>query len=615
MPQERKLTDWLPVTRKEMEERGWEEADVILVSGDAYVDHPAFGHAVVARVLEQEGCRVAVLAQPNWRDDLRDFRKLGRPRLFFGVTAGCMDSLVNHYTAQRRRRSEDAYTPGGAAGFRPDRATEVYTRILKKLFPDVPVVVGGVEASLRRMTHYDYWSDSLRASLLTDGGADLLVYGMGDQAVRGIVRLLERGVPFASIRTLPQTALLLAPDVPMPRNRKWETRELASHEECLRSRESFAKQFRQVERASGGKKPVRLVQRVGEQVLVINPPFPVMSETEIDASFDLPYTRLPHPRYRKRGRIPAFDMIRFSINLHRGCFGGCSFCAIAAHQGKQVASRSERSILHEVDAVAAMPGFAGTITDLGGPTANMYGMKGRDRDRCRACLRPSCIHPGICDNMNTDHGPLLQLYQKVLGHPSVRHVFIGSGVRYDLLVDRPQAVPPDAYTRQLVRCHVSGRLKVAPEHTSARVLRMMRKPPFRLFEVFKKRFDDISREEGLSQHLVPYFISAHPGCTREDMADLARHARRLGYRLELVQAFTPGPMTLATAIYYTGLHPYNLRPVYSARARAERAEQHRLFFRDRKEDRPGGRPRPGNSGRRRGAEDRRERSARNRRKG
>jgi len=582
MPRQRPITDWLPASRREMDERGWDAADVILVSGDAYVDHPAFGHAVIARVLEQEGCRVAVLAQPNWRDDLRDFQKLGRPRLFFGVTAGCMDSMVNHYTAAQRRRSEDAYTPGGAAGFRPDRATQVYVGVLKRLFPDVPVVIGGVEASLRRMTHYDYWSDSLRPSLLVDSGADLLVYGMGEPAVRGLVRLLRRGVPFASIRTLPQSALLLGPEAPLPSNRHWETRELASHEACLSSQETFALQFRMLERSAGGPKPVRWVQRTGEHRVVINPPFPVMTASEIDASFDLPYTRLPHPRYGKRGRIPAFEMIRFSITLHRGCFGGCSFCAIAAHQGRQVASRSEGSILREVDAVTRMPGFAGTLSDLGGPTANMYRMQGLDPERCRACARASCLHPRICANLSTDHGPLLRLYGEVERRPGVRHAFVGSGVRHDLLVGRPEAVRRrdslDAYTRQLVLRHVSGRLKVAPEHSSDRVLRLMRKPPFRLFEAFKERFDALCRKEGLPQELVPYFISAHPGCTVEDMAELAGHARRLGVRLEQVQAFTPVPMTLSSVMYFAGMHPDTLRPLHAARTRAERAEQHRLFF-------------------------------------
>jgi len=600
MSTERPITDWFPVSREEIARRGWERPDVVVVSGDAYVDHPAFGHAVIARVLEQEGCRVAILAQPNWRDDLRDFRKLGRPRLFFGVTAGCMDSMVNHYTAAGRLRSDDAYTPGGEAGFRPDRATVVYTRILKQLFPDLPVVIGGVEASLRRMTHYDAWSDSLRPSILEESGADLLVYGMGERPLREIVRLLARGVPFAAIRTLPQTAVLLEPGVPVPRNRRWATHELPSHEACLEDKTAFARLFREAESPAGGAEGVRWVQRSGDRTLVINPPFPVMSQAEIDASFDLPYTRLPHPRYGKRGRIPAFDMIRFSINLHRGCFGGCSFCAIAAHQGKHVASRSEGSILREVDAVAVLPGFAGTITDLGGPTANMYRMGGRDRGRCRACPRPSCLWPGVCPNLCVDHGPLLRVYERVLAHPAVRNVFIGSGVRYDLLAGGSAAERRenrlDEYSRALVLRHVSGRLKVAPEHTSDAVLRRMRKPSFSVFEAFKKRFDELSWEAGRAQQLVPYFISAHPGCTLKDMEDLARLSRRLGVRLEQVQAFTPTPMTLATAMYFTGVDPYTLKPVYVARTPAERAEQHKLFFRPgngRSRGRKGGKPEAG----------------------
>lgn len=582
MSPERTITEWLPMTREEMTRLGWDAPDVVVASGDAYVDHPAFGHAVVARVLEQEGCRVAILAQPNWRDDLRDFRKLGRPRLFFGVTAGCMDSMVNHYTAVGRLRSDDAYTPGGRAGFRPDRATVVYTRILKKLYPDVPAVIGGLEASLRRVTHYDAWSDSLRPSILEESGADLLVYGMGEQPLRRLVRLLMRGVPFGGIRTLPQTAVLLGPGEALPRNRKWTTRELPSHEACLRDKAAFAKLARDLDSPEGGVENVRFVQRLGDRTLVVNPPFPVMSSAEIDASFELPYTRLPHPRYRKRGRIPAFDMIRFSVTLHRGCFGGCSFCAIAAHQGRHVASRSEGSILREVDAVAAMPGFGGTISDLGGPTANMYRMGGRDPSLCRACSRPSCLWPKACPNLAVDHGPLLRVYERVLARPGVRNVFVSSGVRYDMLVGgsaaRRREMGLDEYTRALVLRHVSGRLKVAPEHTAGTVLRLMRKPSFAFFEDFKRRFDELCREAGRAQELVPYFISAHPGCTLDDMQDLARRSGRLGLRLEQVQMFTPTPMTLSTAMYYTGLNPYTLKPVYTARTRAQREAQHGLFF-------------------------------------
>jgi uncharacterized radical SAM protein YgiQ len=578
----RPLTDWLPTTRREVEEHGWDQLDIILVTGDAYVDHPAFGTAVIGRIIQNAGLRVAILAQPNWQDDLRDFRKLGAPRLFFGVTSGCMDSMVNHYTANKRRRSNDAYTPGGKSGFRPDYATTVYTRILKELFPDTPVIIGGIEASLRRVTHYDYWSDCLKPSILVESGADLLVYGMGEKPLREILHLMERGVPMRSLTTVSQTAVMIGPGDKMTKVKKWRDTELNSHESCLSDKRLYAANFKLVERESNKQYADRLIQSYGGGTLVINPPYQTMTESEIDASFDLPYTRMPHPKYEKRGDIPAYQMIRHSVNLHRGCFGGCSFCTISAHQGKMIASRSRESIMKEVEAITEMPDFKGYISDLGGPSANMYKMKGKDQSICDRCVSPSCVHPTICHNLDTSHEAMLDIYHAVESHPKVRRAFVTSGIRYDLLVRRPNSQPPDPgherYIEQLVTRHVSGRLKVAPEHTSDDVLKIMRKPSFKYFYEFKSKFDRIGKKAGLNQQLVPYFISSHPGSTVESMANLACETKDLGFRLEQVQDFTPTPMTVATVIYYSGLHPYTLKPVYTARSREEKLAQNRFFF-------------------------------------
>ncbi len=574
---------WLPISRDELESRGWDEVDVILVSGDAYVDHPSFGTAVIGRIIEREGFRVAILPQPNWRDDLRDFKKLGRPRMFFGVTAGCMDSMINRYTAGRRLRSDDAYTPGGLAGFRPDYAVTAYTRILKQLYPDVPVLIGGIEASLRRVTHYDYWSDKIRPSVLVESGADLLVYGMGELPLVEILRLLQRGVPFSSLKTIAQTALLLPAESPLPKNKNWEDYTLHAHEECLRDRSLYAANFKQIETESNRVHARRLLQPVAAQMLVVNPPYPTMSEAQIDASFALPYTRLPHPRYRKRGSIPAYEMIKHSINLHRGCFGGCSFCTISAHQGKFVASRSLESIQREVEQVKAMPDFHGTISDLGGPSANMYRMKGKDLRLCEACIRPSCMWPRMCGNLDTDHTALLEVYRAVRATPGVKHAFVTSGLRYDLFLHEKKtpavAASHAAYMDELVAHHISGRLKVAPEHTSDDVLKVMRKPPFALFRVFQGRFEEAKSRLGKPQlQLVPYFISSHPGSRPQDMAELAVQTKELGFKLEQVQDFTPTPMTVATEIYATGLHPYTGQPTYVARSKEEKDEQRSFFF-------------------------------------
>lgn len=588
LSENRPITDWLPLTMKEVEKRGWDEIDVVIVSGDAYVDHPSFGTAVIGRIMEDEGFKVAIIAQPNWKDDLRDFKKFGKPKYFFGVTAGCMDSMVNHYTANKRLRSTDAYTPGGVAGFRPDYATTVYTKILKELYPDVPVLIGGIEASLRRVTHYDYWKDELMPSILVDSGADLLVYGMGDQPLRDMLKLLKKGVPFSNLQTLNQVAFLQPADQDLPKNKRWENVELASHEECQQDKIKYAANFKIVEVESNKWQADRILQKVGDQVLVINPPYKTMTETEIDRSFDLPYTRLPHPKYKKRGAIPAYEMIRFSINMHRGCFGGCSFCTISAHQGKFIASRSEKSILNELEEVVNHPDFRGYISDLGGPSANMYKMKGKDEAICARCSSPSCIHPVICSNLDTSHKPMTELYRKVDAHPKVKKAFVGSGIRYDLLVDdfnkNNEDGNHDEYIEQVITRHVSGRLKVAPEHTSDATLRVMRKPSFKYFHKFKEKYDKISEKHGLKQQLIPYFISSHPGCEEEDMANLAAETKDMGFQLEQVQDFTPTPMTVAEVIYYTGVHPYTLKPVKTVKSKQEKLDQNRFFFWYKKEN-------------------------------
>lgn len=582
------INKWLPITRKEVLQRGWDELDVIIVSGDAYVDHASYGAAVIGRIIEAEGFRVAIVPQPNWRDDLRDFKKMGKPRLFFGVTSGNMDSMINHYTAGKRRRSTDGYTPGGEAGYRPDYATTVYSKILKELYPDTPVVLGGIEASLRRVTHYDYWSDQLKPTILKDSGADLLLYGMAEQALRELLRLLDKGVPFHSIHSILQTAFLRPKSEGVPKDKRWETIKLSSHEVCLEDKRAFAANFKHVEQESNKSYANRIVQEVGDDFLVINPPFPVMDEKTMDASFDLPYARAPHPKYDKRGAIPSWEMIQFSINMHRGCFGGCSFCTISAHQGKFIASRSEESILKEVDEVTKMPGFKGYISDLGGPSANMYKMKGKDLSICDRCVAPSCIHPVICENLDTDHSQMTELYKKVETHPDIKKAFIGSGIRYDLLTksfNKKGNDSLDEYLEHVVCNNISGRLKVAPEHTSDETLKVMRKPSFQHFHSFKEKYEKLNKKHGLNQPLIPYFISSHPGSTEEEMANLAGETKDMGFRLEQVQDFTPTPMTVATIIYYTGLHPYTLRPVYTAKTEKEKKNQHLFFFWYKKENR------------------------------
>ncbi|MBQ8867767.1 MAG: YgiQ family radical SAM protein [Bacteroidaceae bacterium] len=583
------LTDWLPTTQKEMKLRGWDEVDVVIFSGDAYVDHPSFGAAVVGRLLEAEGLRVAIVPQPNWRDDLRDFKKMGRPRLFFAVSAGCMDSMVNKYTANRRLRSEDAYTPDGRHDMRPERTTITYSRILRELYPDVPIILGGIEASLRRLTHFDYWADELQKCILCDSGADLITYGMGEKPLTDLCqRLRQAGIATLDRPTLrqlvgdmPQTVLLYHREEEVPNGIGQEDLVLHPHEECLRDKRKQAENFRHIEEESNKLRAQRIIQRVDGRYTVVNPPYPPMTQAELDHSFDLPYTRLPHPKYKGK-RIPAYDMIKFSVNLHRGCFGGCAFCTISAHQGKFIVSRSKESILREVKAITHMPDFRGYLSDLGGPSANMYAMQGHDLALCQRCKRPSCIHPKVCPNLNTDHRPLLDIYRSVDALPGIKKSFIGSGVRYDLLLHqaKDEAINRAVrdYTRELITRHVSGRLKVAPEHTSPHVLDLMRKPPFEQFYEFKRIFDRINKEEGLNQQIVPYFISSHPGCTQEEMAELAAITKSLDFHLEQVQDFTPTPMTVSTEAWYTGLHPYTLQPVFSAKTSQEKLAQRMFFF-------------------------------------
>jgi len=582
---------WLPTTNKEVELFGWDEIDVIIFSGDAYVDHPSFGTAVIGRVIEDEGFRVAIVPQPNWKDDLRDFRKLGKPKYFFGVTAGNMDSMVNHYTAARRLRSDDAYTPGGKAGFRPDYPTIVYTKILKDIFPDVPVVLGGIEASMRRLTHYDYWKDKLEPSILTSSGADMLIYGMGEQPMRELVRLLSKGVPFSSLKTIHQTAIVIKGNEPLPVQKMWKDISLHPFEKCVKDKNLFAENFVKFEKESNKIGSARLSEDSAGQKVIINPPFPPMGEEEADRSFDLPFMYLPHPRYNKKEDIPAYEMIKFSVNIHRGCFGGCSFCAIAAHQGKQIISRSERSILKEVEKISRLPDFKGYLSDLGGPSANMYRMKGKDMKLCQVCSKPSCIWPSICKNLNTSHKQLIDLYKKVDGMEGIKKSFIGSGVRYDMLFtewNKSAGKDERDYLEELIINHVSGRLKVAPEHTSQAVLYEMRKVSFDLYKKLMNRFDKITKVHDLKYELIPYFISSHPGCTDTDMKDLVAELKSLRVRPEQVQDFTPTPMTLSTLMYYTGFDPYTGKKVYVARNIEEKRRQKEYFFWYKKDQRYNG---------------------------
>lgn len=586
------LSDWLPTTAKEVALRGWEQLDIIMFSADAYVDHPSFGSAVIGRLLEAQGYKIAIVPQPDWHGDFRDFKKLGKPRLYFCISPGVMDSMVNKYTANKRLRSADAYSPDGRHDKRPEYPTIVYTQILKKLYPDVPVVLGGIEASLRRLAHFDYWQGTLRKSILCDSGADMIAYGMGELPMTDISAVLRdyanqtgQNINVADFKELFQRhpvrqTVMLYDKQEIPGGIKDDDIVLHSYSEVLASPKKQAENFRHIEEESNKLHAQRLLQEVDGKYVVVNVPYPPMTTEQVDYSFDLPYTRLPHPKYKGKV-IPAYEMIKFSVNIHRGCFGGCAFCTISAHQGKFIMSRSKESILKEVKELIQMPGFKGYLSDLGGPSANMYGMSGKNKDLCAKCKRPSCIHPRVCPNLNTSHERLLDIYRAVDNLPGIKKSFIGSGVRYDLLLHQT----PDArtnkinreYIEELILKHVSGRLKVAPEHTNNRVLDIMRKPGFEQFYAFKKIFDDCNEKNGLHQQIIPYFISSHPGCTEEDMAELAAITKRLNFKLEQVQDFTPTPMTVSTEMWYTGYHPYTLEKVYCARSMQEKLRQ-RLFF-------------------------------------
>lgn len=577
---EHRLTDWLPTTKKEIELRGWDQLDVILFSGDAYVDHPSFGAAVIGRVLETEGLKVAIVPQPDWHGDYRDFKKLGKPRLFFGISPGCMDSMVNKYTANKRLRSEDAYSPDGRHDCRPEYPTIVYSKILRELFPDVPVILGGIEASLRRVTHYDYWQDRLKPCILKDSGADMIIYGMGEKPILQLARELSEGRRISEIKDIPQTVYIASKERILGGITDKDII-IHSHEECLQNKKAEAENYRTIEEQSNMIHAQRILQQLDGKYVVVNPPYAPMTTNEIDAIYDLPYTRLPHPKYKNK-RIPAYEMIKFSCNIHRGCFGGCSFCTISAHQGKFIVCRSKESILKEVRLISQMDGFKGYLSDLGGPSANMYGMSGKNKELCGKCKRPSCINPQVCPNLNTDLTSLLDIYRSVDKLPGIKKSFIGSGVRYDLLLHRSKDEKTNAaareYTEELICRHVSGRLKVAPEHTSDNVLRLMRKPSFSQFEEFKRIFDRINKEKNLNQQIIPYFISSHPGCLEEDMAELAVKTKRLDFHLEQVQDFTPTPMTISTETWYTGYHPYTLEKVFSAKTPKEKLAQRQFFF-------------------------------------
>lgn len=580
------MQKWLPITAKEVEKLGWSEIDVILISGDAYVDHPSFGTAMIGRWIEFLGYKVAIIPQPNWQDDLRDFKKFGAPKLFFGVSAGNMDSMVNHYTAFKRLRSDDAYTPGGKSGFRPDYASIVYSKILKQLYPDVPVVLGGVEASMRRLAHYDYWSDSVKASILTESNADILVYGMGEKAIQKIINELDKGTPISKITDIPQTAIIK--DLSKLENYS-NYISLPSYEECKKSKSSFAKAFVLFEQESHKMFPKGLIQIHDNQAVVVHPAENETEAFELDKYYDLPFTRLPHPKYQKRGDIPAWEMIKHSVNIHRGCFGGCSFCAISAHQGKFIQNRSEKSILKELEKISEMEDFNGQITDLGGPSANMYKMKGKDIAVCQKCKRASCIFPSVCANLSTNHAPLISLYEKASKIKGIKRITIGSGIRYDLFLNRPKSENKEyqhqKYLETVLKNHVSGRLKVAPEHTQRNILNKMRKPNIELYEQLQTEFRQITHTHNLNLQLIPYLISNHPGSDFNDMLEMAVWLKNNHIKPEQVQDFTPTPMTYSTAMYYCGFDPFTNEKMSIQRDIQKRKEQQILFFYYKKENR------------------------------
>jgi len=561
------LDRWLPTTADEVRARGWDAPDVVFVTGDAYVDHPSFAMAVLGRVLESHGFRVAILPQPDWRSAAA-WRALGRPRLFYAVSAGNMDSMINHYTANKKRRNDDAYSPGGRIGLRPDRPTPVYAQRCREAFPGVPVLIGGIEASLRRIAHFDYWSEQVRPSMLAASKADLLAFGKGEATIVAIARRLAAGEPVAALRDLRGVAYLLGAREPVP---AWpgETLALPAFEEVTREPLAFARMTRTFHHETNPFNAKRLTQAHGDRTLVLNPPCLPIGEAEMDAIYDLPYTRRPHPRYAEP--IPAHTMIKDSVQIMRGCFGGCTFCSITMHEGRVIQSRSPRSILAEVKAIAAAPDFKGTISDLGGPTANMYRMRCTRPEVEAVCKRLSCIHPTVCKLLGTDHGPTIELMRGARAVPGVKRVHIASGIRMDL------ANLDDAYVEELVTHHVGGHLKVAPEHQSDRVLALMKKPSHREFETFAGKFRRASARAGKEQYLVPYFIASHPGCTMDDMIELAVFLKAHGYRPRQVQDFIPAPMDIATCIYHTGIDPLTMTPVDTVKKLRDRQTQRALM--------------------------------------
>jgi uncharacterized radical SAM protein YgiQ len=560
----------LPMTKAEMAKRGWDSVDIVFVTGDAYVDHPSFAMAILGRVLEAAGFRVAMLSQPDWRS-CSHWRQFGRPRLFFAISAGNMDSLINHYTANRKVRNDDAYSPGGRIGLRPDRATLAYCHRAREAFSGVPIIAGGVEASLRRLAHYDYWSDTVRRSILLDSKADLLVYGMGEKTIVEIAERLAGGQTVRHLRDMRGVAYALgASESPPGVSFGQEALHLPSYEQVKTDKTAFAEATRLIHVNTNPLNARRLVQYHERQAVVVNPPTLPISETEMDHIYDLPYTRRPHPSYAEA--IPAYEMIKDSITIMRGCFGGCTFCSITAHQGRIMQSRSQESVLKEVHKVAADPEFSGVISDIGGPTANMYQMRCTRPEVEAKCKRLSCIHPSICKLLGTDHGPLVELMRRARTEPGIRKVLVASGIRMDLAQLSPE------YMKELTTHHVGGHLKVAPEHTDPTVLATMKKPAIDNFDSFAKDFKKRSQEAGKpKQALVPYFIASHPGSDLHAMIDLALFLKRNGYRPDQVQDFIPAPFDVATCMYYTGMDPFTKQKVYVAQNLRDRKLQRALM--------------------------------------
>lgn len=554
----------LPMSLEEMHERGWDEADIVFVTGDAYIDHPSFAMAILGRVLEAAGFRVAILSQPDWRS-ADPWKTFGRPRLFFAISAGNMDSMINHYTASKKVRNSDAYSPGGRIGLRPDRATLSYCQRAREAYKGVPIIAGGVEASLRRLAHYDYWSEKVRKSILLDCKADLLVYGMGEDSIVEIAKRIDKGEPLTNLRDMRGVAYALGASETPPA----DCLVLPSYEEVCADKPTFAEATRMIHNETNPYNARRLLQYHDRQAIVANPPPLPVSEKVMDRIYGLPYTRRPHPRYTEP--IPAFEMIKDSITIMRGCFGGCTFCSITAHQGRIIQSRSKESILSEIETMGADPSFKGTISDIGGPTANMYQMKCSKPEVEAVCRRQSCVHPTICKLLGTDHAPLVDLLREARQTDGIKKVLVASGIRMDLARLSPE------YMKDLVQHHVGGHLKVAPEHVDPYVLDKMRKPSTDDFEKFAQVFDSESKKAGKKQYIIPYYIASHPGSDLDAMIALAVFLKQSGYRPDQVQDFIPAPFDVATAMYYTGIDPFTRKPVYVAQHLRDRKLQRALL--------------------------------------